>query len=445
MNRCNMMIFGSTGDLTYRKLIPAIFDLYKAGMLCDTFLLVCIGRRDLDLETYLEGLDDDIKKQLEFFAFKEHMVYHQLDFSDAVAYQSLMNYDYTLDWIFYLATAPRFFASITKNLHDKHIFCETEGYKRVVFEKPFGKSLHDAKKINKEVSKYIDESQIYRIDHYLGKEMVQNILLTRTYNNIIEMLWHKDAISHFEIVIAESDGVHKRGGYYDQSGALKDMVQNHMFQIVALLAMPLPMSLIPEEISEEKARMLKKIEITNDIVLGQYEGYTSEALIPEESKTETFVALKLFVHDRRWKDVPFYLKTGKALKSKYAHIVVHFKKNHGNVDDNLLVIQVQPEEGIYLQMNSKKPGISTDVSKVTMDYCHSCLKYGDEPSAYGRLILDIILGDKSLFASWAEVESSWVAIDHIEKKREHLHLMAYPKNENWDGNILLEKGWWQHD
>ncbi len=438
---CQFMIFGATGDLTYLKLMPAIYGLYKEGELCNAFQLVCIGRKELNLDQYLESLDAQYTNQLEFETFKSHIVYKQMDFSDKESYESLQEYLGAKNWIFYLATAPRYFETITTYLNDYGYLKEIIGFRRIVFEKPFGVNFHDAKSINKHISKFLEESQIFRIDHYLGKEMIQNILLTRAYNSFFELLWHHDAIDYFEIVISEKNGVKNRGGYYDQSGAMKDMVQNHMFQVVSLLAMDLPETLIPESIQEEKAKVLKKIEVTDNIVLGQYSGYLNEKGIDEKSKTETFVALEVKVHTKRWKDVSFYLKTGKALAEKYAHIVVHFKKNHTLAKDNILVIQVQPEEGIMLRVNSKEPGVSNTVTPVMMDYCHSCLKYGDEPSAYGRLLLDIILGDKSLFASWSEIESSWLAIDKLQKPE----LVIYDKNKSWDSHIVLEKGWWQRD
>lgn len=445
VKNCHMMIFGSTGDLTYQKLLPAIFDLYKSKDLCDRFQLVCIGRRAFTIDEYLEPLADQYKKQIEFQNFKKHIVYFQMDFTDPNAYSALEQFDFRNHWVFYLATAPRFFRLITESLHENKYLEQENAFKRIVFEKPFGENFEDAKTINQAIRSILDEDQIYRIDHYLGKEMIQNILLTRMYNNVIEMLWHKEAIESIEIVISEKDGVKNRGNYYDHSGALKDMVQNHIFQIVALIAMELPENLTPGEIRIEKNRILKKIQLTTDNVFGQYEGYHQEKDIPENSKTETFVAMKLLVDSKRWENVPFYIKTGKALGIKHAHVVVRFKKNKGNVNENVLMIEIQPEEGIYLQMNSKMPGISTEVTKVTMNYCHSCLKYGAEPSAYSRLLLDTMIGDKSLFASWEEIETSWEIVDQAEKIKEKQDLVIYEPHTMWDQYILVEKGWWIDD
>jgi glucose-6-phosphate 1-dehydrogenase len=436
------MIFGATGDLTYLKLIPALFSLYKEGELCPSFKLVCIGRRNLTIEEYLKPVDGALTKELSFHTFKEHIIYHQMDFTKSDVYAALKKLVDSSNWIFYLATAPRFFDIIASELHANNFLDEKNGFRRIVFEKPFGVNFNDAKRINKHISKLLDEDQIFRIDHYLGKEMVQNILLTRAHNNFFEMLWHKDAIDYFEVVISEDTGVKNRGSYYDSSGALKDMVQNHMFQIVALLAMDLPEILIPEAIEVEKTKVLKHLHLTHNIILGQYKGYLNEKGISENSNTETFAALEIHVDNRRWKGVPFYLKTGKALESKYAHVVVHFK-SHGQADENILIIQVQPDEGIKLRVNSKKPGISNEIDTVTMDYCHSCLKFGDEPSAYGRLLLDIVAGDKSLFASWEEIELSWQVIDKIEKLR--LSPQIYTSGDNWGRQVVLKKGWWQDD
>lgn len=443
IKRCQFMIFGATGDLTYLKLIPAIYNLFKEGSLCPNFKLICIGRRELNLEEYLEPVVDGIKSQLSFHNFKSHITYHQMDFQDKNSYDSLEEYLAHDNWVFYLATAPRFFELISSNLNEHGYMSEERGFKRIVFEKPFGENFSDAKKINKHISKFLDESQIYRIDHYLGKEMIQNILLTRAYNSFIELLWHKDTIEYFEVVISEKDGVKDRGNYYDQSGALKDMVQNHMFQIVALLAMDLPDVLIPEAIQEEKCKVLKHLKATHNVTFGQYQGYKEEKGVDEYSETETYVALEVHVDNRRWKDTPFFLKTGKALKDKFAHVIVHFKKMD-HAEANVLIIQVQPDEGIKLRLNTKKPGVSNEIDTVTMDYCHSCLKYGDEPSAYGRLLLDTIIGDKSLFASWDEIESSWVMIDKIEKMKKD-NLVIYEKHSEWEKDVVLKKGWWLYD
>jgi len=442
VKNCQFMIFGATGDLTYKKLLPAIFSLYKEGELCPKFKLVLIGRRSISLEDYLKGLDVEVIKQLSFHSFKDHLIYEQMDFSKQEDYEALSPYLIDNNWVFYLATAPRFFEVISSHLNHYGYLNESSGFRRIVFEKPFGIDFSDAKKINKHVSKILDESQIFRIDHYLGKEMIQNILLTRAYNSFIEMLWHKDAIDYFEIVISEKSGVKNRAGYYDDSGALKDMVQNHMFQIVALLSMDLPDSLIPEVIQEEKSKILKQIKVMHNLVLGQYRGYLDEKGVKTDSKTETFVAMEVHVDNKRWKGTPFYLKTGKALKEKYAQVVVHFKKM-SSVSENLLIIQIQPDEGIKLKINSKKAGVSNEIDSVTMDYCHSCLKYGDEPSAYGRLLLDVILGDKSLFASWEEIESSWHAIDKVEKIKPQP--IIYDKDSDWHENLLIQKGWYNYD
>lgn len=443
--QCNVMIFGATGDLTYQKLLPALYSLFDHGALCEEFQLVCVGRRHYTLDEYLDNLDKSYAMQLNFQNFKKHIQYHQLDFTDGDSYKHLSVYSMDRNWIFYLATAPKYFSMIAQKLHHLDFLKEEPYFKRIVFEKPFGVNFNDAKAINASIGEILDERQIYRIDHYLGKEMIQNILLTRYYNTVIEMLWHKDAIDAFEIVIAEDVGVKNRGGYYDNSGALKDMVQNHVFQIVALLAMDLPETLTPSAIRKTKTHVLKHLKLTEDNVFGQYEGYLEEKNIRPDSKTETFVAMKLLVDQKRWKDVPFYIKTGKALSNKHAHVVARFKQNFGGAEENLLMIEIQPEEGIYLQLNSKRPGISNDVSKVTLDYCHSCLKYGSEPSAYGRLLLDVALGDKSLFASWDEIETSWRIIDEAEKIKASQPLHYYEVGSDWDQNVLIEKGWYIDD
>lgn len=445
MKSCHLMIFGATGDLTYQKLLPGIFQLYKTRQVCDNFQLVCIGRKQMDLEAYLDPVSQDLKKQIEFESFKSHLVYHQMDFTDEKAYKSLESYDFSKAWVFYLATAPSFFTKIVHTLNANDYLKDNKVYKRIVFEKPFGVNFQDAKAINESICEVLDEKQVYRIDHYLGKEMIENILLTRTYNKMLEILWSKVAIDYVEISISEKDGVKNRGTYYDHAGALKDMVQNHILQIVALLAMDLPDQLEPDKIRKEKTKILKKIYLKAPPVFGQYRGYLEEKNVSESSKTETFVAAKLFIDDDRWTDIPFYIKTGKALEEKFAHVVIHFKENEKPASENVLIIKIQPDEGIYLQMNTKKPGISSEVTKVSLDYCHSCLKYVDSPSAYSRLLLDIMSGDKSLFSSWEEIEASWKVIDAMEKHGQNQDLIIYEKNSKFDHDILLEKGWWAYD
>ena len=342
------------------------------------------------------------------------------------------------NYIFYLSTPPSAYEPISKNLHAQGLHYENDGWKRLIVEKPFGYSLKTAKALNSALQQYFKESQIFRIDHYLGKETVQNLLVTRFSNSIFEPLWNRNYIHHVEITNAESGGVGSRGGYYDKSGALRDMFQSHLLQIVALVIMEPPLNANAEEIRNEKLKALKSLRIMRDeetlhknTIRGQYvssvidgkkvKGYREEEGIDPESKTETFAALKFFVDNWRWADVPFYVRTAKRMPTKVTEVVIHFKTPHHqifhdsgmNSKDNKLIIRIQPDEGVLIKFGVKVPGQGFKVERANLDFYYSSLVENYVMEAYERLLLDAMQGDATLYARADEVEAAWEFVNPI--------------------------------
>lgn len=470
-----LVIFGATGDLTQRKLYPALYNLWREKLLPENFAVVSIGRREISKET----LDDDISsavsrysrtkdhERTELQGFLERFSYYQLEFHDSLGYQNLKIYLEEMDRhfqtggnrIYFLAVAPEYFPLISNKLHTYGMATNEGAWQRLVVEKPFGQSLSSAISLNAEVRKTFPEENIYRIDHYLGKEMAQNIMVIRFANTLFEPLWNNRYIDHIQISLTETVGVEGRGPYYEQSGALRDMVQNHVLQLLALIAMEPPVTLDTESIRDEKVKVLRSLKICqNDVVRGQYSadregeklGYRQEERISLESETETFVALKTTIDNFRWAGVPFYLRTGKRLPQKYSEIVISFKKLPGvlyfekeDLGSNVLVIRLQPDEGIYLQFNAKRPGTHSLIQPVSMDFCQNCRNGFNSPEAYERLLYDVMRGDSTLFTRWDEVEHSWRFVDQIAKwwGNSPESIPLYPSN-SWGpeaSHVLLEK------
>lgn len=449
---CLLVIFGATGDLTHRKLYPALFNLYREGMLPANFGVVSIGRRDKNTEMIhqdiLQSISSYSREQVqsneESEKFLELFSYYRLDINDSQGYQDLKEHLETLDQhyhtkgnrVFFLAVAPEYFALIAREI-EQHNMAVNDGHtwQRVVIEKPFGRDLSTAKELNAEIRSTFTEDNIYRIDHYLGKEMAQNIMVLRFANTLFEPLWNSKYIDHVQISLCETVGVEGRGPYYEQAGALRDMVQNHMLQLLSLIAMEPPVDLETESVRDEKVKVLRSLKIEQDsIVYGQYgEGswqgqvlrsYRDEERVSPDSAVETFVALKASVENFRWAGVPFYLRTGKRLPRKFSEIIIKFKKlpgvlyfKNGQLDSNLLVIRVQPDEGIYLQFNAKRPGTEHTIVPVTMDFKQHCIEGFNSPEAYERLLYDVVRGDSTLFTRWDEVEYSWKFVDAIANWR----------------------------
>ncbi|NNJ88529.1 MAG: glucose-6-phosphate dehydrogenase [Eudoraea sp.] len=450
-----LIIFGASGDLTARKLIPALFNLYQGKFLPKNFLVLGVSRSPLSdsdfrekvvkqssyLKTDLDGKRADFINQ-----FSDKLFYHDIGSSYEEPYNSLAEringldseYHTEKNFIFYLSTPPNIYEIISKNLSEQGLTIQDKGWKRLVVEKPFGYDLESAKNLNHNLHKYFKEKQIFRIDHYLGKETVQNLLVTRFGNSIFEPLWNRNYIQHVEITNAESVGVEKRGGYYDSSGALRDMFQNHLLQIVSLVAMEPPIGSAAEEIRNEKVKALKSLRIVKDhkilsenTIRGQYlgvtingeeiKGYREEDGVDPNSTTETYVALKFFIDNWRWKDVPFYVRTAKRMPTKVTEIVIHFKPPHHHIfvdsglnkKDNKLIIRIQPDEGVLIKFGVKVPGQGFKVERANLEFYYSSLEGTNLMSAYERLLLDAMQGDATLYARADEVEAAWEFVDPI--------------------------------
>jgi len=423
------VILGATGDLTKRKLIPAIYHLVKNGKI-GKFAIVGAARSNIQIkkilsesEKFIKNLDKKAWKKVIYFSY-----YHRVDFYQQEDYRQLKKFVEEIEKkhklsgnrLFYLATMPQHFEIMTFNLA-KIGLVKTKGWARCAYEKPFGEDLKSAKKINKSILKIFNESQIYRIDHYLGKELVGNISLVRFTNRILEPLWKNKHIESVQIILDEDMGVGNRGPYYDKYGAIKDVVQNHMMQLLALTAMEAPKKLVGEYIRNEKAKLLSKVKI-KDLILGQYEDYKKEKGVSKKSKTETFAALKLEINNQRWKGVPFFLKTGKNLDKKQTLIIIKFKKvdcllaKTCEFDSNYIIIRIQPDEGISFEINQKIPE-KNEVIPIKVDFCHSCLFGPNTPRGYENLLEDIMKGDQSIFVRKDEIENSWRIIDEIKKRK----------------------------
>lgn len=479
-----IVIFGATGDLAKRKLFPSIYRLVQNEKIGNEFAVVGVGRRPWTNDEFRDNVSDSIqtamKESKNLDDFTSHFFYHPFDVTNPASYLELKVLLNKLDGIyqtegnrvFYLAMAPEFFGTIAQNLK-KEGLTATSGWSRLVIEKPFGHNLPSAQKLNQEIREAFNEDQIYRIDHYLGKEMVQNIEVIRFANALFEPLWNNRYISNIQVTSSEILGVEDRGRYYEKSGALRDMVQNHMLQMVALLAMEPPIKLTTDEIRSEKVKVLRALravsedEVADYFVRGQYTsgqledkqliGYREENNVEEESQTETYVAGKLLIDNFRWAGVPFYIRTGKRMAAKSTKIVVQFKDipmnlyyNKGeNVPPNLLVIHIQPEEGITLQLNAKKAGDAGYSKPVKLDLSNNFLDGINTPEAYEKLLYDCMRGDATNFTHWDEVALSWTFVDPISEawKKGKAALATYPSGSMGPkeaDDMLEEDGnqWW---
>jgi glucose-6-phosphate 1-dehydrogenase len=443
-------IFGASGDLTKRKLMPSLFELYRKDLMPASFAILGIGRSDYNDESFREKMANDVKNfnkselvnQENLNNFLNHIYYHRMDTNNAEEYPQLKQRLTDIDrvagakgnYIYYLATTPTFYDVITSNLGGQQLNKggDGAGWKRIIFEKPFGFDLASAKALNAHVHQFFKEDQVYRIDHYLGKETVQNILVFRFANGIFEPLWNRNYIHHVEVTAAESIGVENRGRYYDGAGALRDMVQNHLLQVVATIAMEPPAKFVAKSIRDEKVKIFQSLcpilpeNVPNQVVRGQYleseiqgeklVAYRDENNVAKDSKTETFVAMKFLIDNWRWGDVSFYIRTGKRLPTRATEVVIHFKKTPHHLfmrefpigkDDNQLIIRIQPDEGIMLKFGMKVPGSGYDIRTVNMDFHYKDIGDAELPDAYERLLIDCILGDATLYARADAVEACW--------------------------------------
>ncbi len=449
---CAVVIFGATGDLTGRKLLPALYNLAHEGQLPGGFAIVGFGRRAKSHDEFRAELRRDVEQHARFLPMNpavwdglaQGLYYQQGDYTNAADFTALGKLLAQIDRergtdgnrLFYMATPPGQFPQIVQQLGTAGL--ANSAAQRVIVEKPFGRSLDTARELNRTITGVFDERQVLRIDHYLGKETVQNILVLRFANEIFEHLWNEKYVDHVQITVAETLGVEGRGGYYDQAGALRDMVQNHMMQLLALIAMEPPTSLEAEVIRDEKVKLLRAVRpipadhVAQYTVRGQYAagslagksvaGYRQEKDVAPDSRTDTFVALKLYIDNWRWSGVPFFLRHGKRLPKRVAEIAVQFKAPPAvlfgadlaaPLQTNVLVIRIQPDEGISIRMNAKVPGTILNIQPVKMDFRYGGSFGARSPDAYERLLYDALCGDSTLFIRGDEAERSWVIMDGV--------------------------------
>jgi glucose-6-phosphate 1-dehydrogenase len=444
------VIFGASGDLTKRKLIPALFTIYSKGRLPENFHIVGFARsRKTDGEFRdamgsgpgqddpgpVPGPCEQFDKE-KWSAFLKHLFYLPGVYTEESDFYRLKEYLAKIEKgkahrLYYLSTPPAFIASIVRNLGSAGMVTESDGWQRVIVEKPFGHDLSSAQELNRVLHQVLREEQIYRIDHYLGKETVQNVLVFRFGNTIFEPIWNRTYIDHVQITMAESVDVGHRAGYYDQAGVLRDMFQNHMLQLLAIVAMEPPASFDADAIRNEKVKLFSALRqitgenVASETVRGQYKGYLETEGVDPHSQTPTYAALRLFIDNWRWKGVPFYLRSGKALKRKTSEIIIQFKEpphfmfplpQGYNIRANYLALCVQPDEGIHLRFEAKVPDTAAEMRSVNMNFHYSdsfgaCII----PEAYERLLLDALQGDASLFTRSDGIEQSWRFIDGVIK------------------------------
>ncbi|QQL43776.1 glucose-6-phosphate dehydrogenase [Sulfuriroseicoccus oceanibius] len=474
--QCTIVIFGATGDLTHRKLVPAIYNIAADGELPHGTRIVGFARRDKSDEQFRQELAEmnaKVSRQGHsdtlWDSYAENIHYHQSTFTDLDGYKSLAKRLDELEdaaggpcnRLFYLASAPEFFDDILENLKEAGLNqARGDKWSRVIVEKPFGKDLATAKHLNEVVNATFEEKDTYRIDHYLGKETAQNIMVLRFANAIFEPLWNNQFIDHVQITCSEDLGMEGgRGGYYDTAGALRDMVQNHLLQLLSLVAMEPPVDLSADGVRDAKVNVLRSLrpmptaeDVAANVVRGQYTagsingnsvpGYREEDRVNPQSMTEAYVALRLHIDNWRWEGVPFFVRVGKRLPKKSTEISIHFKKapnvlfNRDNTSgrENVLVIRIQPDEGHSLRMVSKIPGATTRMESVKMDFRYATSFGKASPEAYERLLLDAMAGDATLFARRDEVENAWKFIDQIEH--------AWHQSDNPPPMAEFEAGSW---
>jgi glucose-6-phosphate 1-dehydrogenase len=439
-----LVIFGAMGDLARRLLIPSILNLWHDGLLADGFEIIGVSHHDETDEDLRNALDEFASAQggkggegPDWDAIRARIHYHRGDFNDDAAYRSLAG-RLKGNAAFYLATAPSFFATIVERLAAAGALKEDGCFRRVLIEKPFGSDLASARALNQQILACIPESQIYRVDHFLGKETVQNIMVARFANTLFEAVWNNRYIDHVQITAAETVTVGSRGSFYDATGALRDMVPNHLFQLVAMIAMEPPNSFAPEAIRDEKAKAMKAVrppaahEVKHVAARGRYGAgeaggqkvrpYLEEAGIPPDSRTETYAALKLEVETWRWAGVPFYLRTGKALTARDTEIVVEFKPvpfalfrdtDVTRLPPNRLVLQIQPDEGIDFEIMVKRPGPVVETAKAGLDFAYANHFTLGRRTGYETLLYDALIGDQTLFQRADMIEAGWAAVDPV--------------------------------
>ena len=445
-NNC-IVIFGASGDLTHRKLIPALYNLYKIGRLSENFSVLGVARSELNDETFREKMREALIHNEEttpetLDAFCSHLYYQAVNTSDAQDYGKLVprldelhdKYQTCGNTLYYMSTPPSLYGVIPECLAAHGLNTEEYGWKRIIVEKPFGYDEKTAQALDVQIHHFFEEHQIYRIDHYLGKETVQNLLVLRFSNGWFEPLWNRNFIDYVEITGAESIGVEERGGYYDGSGAMRDMFQNHLLQVLAMVAMEPPAIINANSMRDEVAKVMHSLrpltaeDMEHNLVLGQYtaaqingkmeNGYLEEKGVPTDSRTETYIALRCEIENWRWAGVPFYVRTGKRLPARVTEIVIHFKTTphpvfSQNAPENKLIIRIQPDEAISMRFGLKKPGAGFEAKEVSMDFRYADLAGTQVLTAYERLLLDAMKGDATLFARTDAVHAAWKFVQPI--------------------------------
>ena len=445
-NNC-IVIFGASGDLTHRKLIPALYNLYKIGRLSENFSVLGVARSELNDETFREKMREALINNEEttpdtLDTFCSHLYYQAVNTSDAQDYGKLVprlddlhdKYKTCGNTLYYMSTPPSLYGVIPECLAAHGLNTEEYGWKRIIVEKPFGYDEKTAQALDVQIHCFFEEHQIYRIDHYLGKETVQNLLVLRFSNGWFEPLWNRNFIDYVEITGAESIGVEERGGYYDGSGAMRDMFQNHLLQVLAMVAMEPPAIINANSMRDEVAKVMHSLrpltaeDMEHNLVLGQYtaaeingkmeKGYLEEKGVPADSRTETYIALRCEIENWRWAGVPFYVRTGKRLPARVTEIVIHFKTTphpvfSQNAPENKLIIRIQPDEAISMRFGLKKPGAGFEAKEVSMDFRYADLAGAQVLTAYERLLLDAMKGDATLFARTDAVHAAWKFVQPI--------------------------------
>ncbi len=471
-----LVIFGATGDLTKRKLIPALYNLAIDGHLPPNFSVIGFARRDWTDEFFRNEMCEGIKEfsrrpfdQNLWNTFSQSLHFLSSNFDEPEGYKELQSCLDRFDEergtpgsrLYYLSTPPSYYPTIIENLGEAglsgRMARRNEGtYSRIIIEKPFGHDLESAIALNDQLHQVFTEQQIYRIDHYLGKETVQNILVLRFANGMFEPMWDRRYIDHVQITAAESVGVETRGGYYEESGALRDMVQSHLLQLLNLVAMEPPVAFDADAVRDEKVKVLKSIRpirgnlVAEQVVRGQYDAgsvagkdvtaYRDEEKVSSESSTETYVAMKLFVDNWRWQGVPFYVRTGKSLTKRVTEIAIQFKQpplalfkgaeNQSSMEPNVLALRIQPDEGISLKVLAKTPGTRLNIRPVKMEFLYGSSFGEDPPEAYERLLLDSMIGDSTLFTRSDEVETAWSFVTDILETWAQMPAPRFPNYES---------------
>ena len=464
----SIVIFGASGDLTHRKLIPSLYNLYQKKRLPEKFRIVGFSRTPFSNEAFRQDLENSTRNysaktfvDQNWASFSQNIEYFSGNLKESLDYENLYNLlqqdDRGKNILYYLAISPKLYETTVTHLGSAHMQEEGQGRKHLLIEKPFGEDLESAKALNNTIHSVFNESQIFRIDHYLGKETAQNILFFRFANTIFEPIWNRRYISNIQLTVSETVDVAHRSDYYDKAGVLRDMFQNHLMQLLTFVAMEPATSFEADILRNEKVKVLHAIRkiASDDTVLAQYEGYCDAPDVAENSRTPTYAALKLFIDNWRWQGVPFYLRSGKALRSKSTEIAITFQTpphvmfqmpEGRNISPNVLSICIQPDEGIHLEFQAKQPDSNQETRTVIMDF-HYSSSFGEclIPDAYERLLLDAMMGDASLFARSDEIEHAWRIIDPVISEWEQTKqrpLASYSRGSNGpaDADMLLAKG-----